>query len=737
MQCLLQKTRNVKGLHSQASRHMEVAHSANTQLRYEDPSAAIALIVSLKACANNRDLCKCHELHREIVTSGFLEKNVYVGNTLVSVYAKCGALEKAKEVFDELPFKNEASWNALIAGHAQNGHGEEAIALFEQMQTGGCSPDPLSFVCILKACGNIGALDKGKEIHSKITRAQLLPEHVKVANALIDMYVKCGALEQAHEVFDVLPSRNSVSWTTLITGFAQKGRGKEAVSCFEQMQLSGFSPNGVTFTSVFKACGSIKALDKGLGIHAQVLREGLIEGDTVLANALVDMYAKCGELEKAKGLLYDSPTQNLVSWTSLITGYVQNGLGEEALSCFERMQSRGFHPDEVAYVCALKACGSIAALGKGQEIHTQVVREHLIEKHSNIANALVDMYAKCGALEKAQEVFDNLQSRDEVCWNALITGYVQHGYGKEALDTFQQMKKGGLTANVVTFLCLLKACGSLRDVDKGQEIHAHIYRERLLEKHIEIGNAIVDMYAKCDVLEKAQAVFDDLSVRDIVSWTGLIAGYALHGHGEEALTCFEQMQSGGFSPDAVAFACGLKACAIIGAASKGQELHADMVKKGFLEEDIVLSVTLLAMYASCGMLGEAQQVFDELPIHDVVSWTALMVGYARLENDEFVLTLFDKMVEQGLQPDMVTFTIVLDSCRRSGLLDCSWEYFQRLSKDCAFNPTVDDYNDMVKSFGHAAHSDKVALLNERIPLAGNACYEGLMLKYPRWEVAAG
>lgn len=609
----MKKARNVNGF----SDHAQAGLSGNNTIVGDDASLTLSHVASLKACAKSKDLLTGSRIHNVVVQRGLLGKSVSLGNTLISMYAKCGALDKAQEVFDELPIRNLVSWNALITGYAQNRNGEDAFTCFQQMQLGGFSPDEVTFVCMLKACGSIQALERGQEIHAQIVREKLLQKSIVVANGLVDMYVKCGLLEKAQEVFDELLVRDTVTWNTLIAGYAYHGHGEEALHYFDLMQLRGFTPNAITF------------------------------------------------------------------------------------------------------ICALKACGNIGALDTAQEIHAQVLKERLLEKHIMIANTLVDMYAKCGALERAQAVFDELRVRDIVSWNALLVGYSQHGHGEKAVNCFEQMQHGGQYPNAFTLACILKACGSIGALGKGQEVHAHIVRERLLDTDFVIGNALVDMYAKCGSLEKAQEVFDELPYQDIVSWTALIGGYVQHYHGEKAFSCFEKMQLGGVSPNAVTFACILKACSSIGVPDKGQEIHTQIVREHVLERDVMVGTALVDMYATCGMLAEAQELFDKLPMRDAVLWGVLIAGYAQLGEDKVVLNLFDKMIEERIEPNLFTFTIVLNTCCRKGLVHKAQEYFGPIRKSYGIIPTLEHHTCMVDLLGQVGDLDKAVEVIKEMPCASD------------------
>ncbi|KAI5067685.1 hypothetical protein GOP47_0018213 [Adiantum capillus-veneris] len=689
----------------------------NGENRADNPRIAISFVASLKACAKRKDLQRGIDIHGQIDKTELLQTNTFVSSSLVNMYAKCGSMAKAQEVFDMLQHHNIILWNALITGYAQNGDGRKALNCFERMQIEGLVPNAVTFSCILKACGSLKDMEKGQQIHTQMLRECLLEKDIVVANALIDMYVRCGTVQKAEEVFNQLPIRDVISWTTLISGYVQHNHGKEALDCYEQMQLGGLHPDGVTYTCILKACGSIGAYGKGEEIHARLKRECLLDRDIVIANALVDMYVKCGALDKAQEAFDELRNPNVVSWNELIAGYTQYGHGEEALNCFARMQSKGFSPDAVTFATALKACGLVGALEEGQKIHLEIAKKCLLEKDIVVAGALVDMYAKCGNLNKAQEVFDELSMKDIVTWTSLIAGYAENGFSEEALKCFDQMQAEGLNPNAFTYACVLKACGNKRALDRGEDMHAQISeRYDFLEKDTIVGTALVDMYCKCGAFGKAQEIFENLLSLDVASWNALIAGYAEQGMGNEALNYFQQMQKKGFNPDTTTFMCLLKACGCMGAVCMGLKAHAMLVKLGLVDEVPVIGTSLVAMYANCGLLLEAEKVFREFALHDVVSWSALMEGYAQLGKGENVLNLLKEMTQEGVLPSSVTLTIVLNACNHMGLLEEGQHYFEFLSKGYGFLPSLEHHSCMVNLFGRAGHLDIAVTLIEKMPL---------------------
>ena len=553
----------------------------------------------------------------------------------------------------------------------------------------------------------------GEKIHNEVISNGLLEKDIILGNALVDMYAKCGSLAKAQQVLEGLPIRNIISWSALIVGYAQHGQGHEALECFQMMESEGLSPDVVVFTCILKACGRSGAIHMGEQIHDKIVAMGLLEKDIVIGNALVDMYAKCGEFVKARRLLEEIPRRDIFSWNALLAGYVQEGQGREALNCFEWMQNDGITPDVVTFICILKACGNLKDFEKGRQIHEEIVnRGVLAEKDILLSTALLDMYAKCGMLVIAQQLFDKIPDRNVVSWSALIAGYVQHERSHEALHCFEEMQHEGIFPDSVTFICVLKACGNIGAIKKGEYINEKIVERGMLKKDIVLGAALVDMYVKCGVLEKAQKALQELPVRDLLSWNALISGYVQQEKANDALRSFEQMQRDGIAPNLVTLVCVLKACGSAGAIDKGEQIHERIMSEGFRDEEniTILGTALVDMYAKCGSLTKAQKILHELPQRNIVSWNALITGYSQQGQGQEALACFEKMRNEGISPNKVTFLCILVACSHSGLLDEAEMLFEKMTKIYAINPEFEHHTCMVLVFGSRGNFDKALLI---------------------------
>ncbi|KAJ7295685.1 hypothetical protein O6H91_Y171100 [Diphasiastrum complanatum] len=323
------------------------------------------------------------------------------------------------------------------------------------------------------------------------------------------------------------------------------------------------------------------------------------------------------------------------------------------------MQQTGIAPDKVAFVVVLKACARIGDLEQGKQLHSNIIKSGL-ESDVTVGNTLVSMYAKCGCIEDAHEVFVKMNKRNVVSWNAMVAGYAQQGRGKEALALYEQMKQEGVQMNDITFVALLNACASIAALEKGKQLHSHIIRSGF-ESDLKVGTALVDMYAKCGIIEHARQVFNRMSERDVVSWSAMIAGYAQQRLGKEALALYEQMKQEDVQPNKVVYVVLLNACASAVALEQGKQLHSDIIRSDF-ESDVIVGNTLIDMYAKCGCMEDAREVFNKMNERDVISWTAMIAGYARQGLASKALALYEQMKQEDVQPNNATYAVLLNAC---------------------------------------------------------------------------
>eukprot|EP01018_Ginkgo_biloba_P026111 Gb_25739 [translate_table: standard] len=477
------------------------------------------------------------------------------------------------------------------------------------------------------------------------------------------------------------------------------------------------------YASLLQACVNMEALAEGKQLHAHILTAGLNQL-LFLVSKLVSVYAICGCLNDARLVFDKTSNRNVYLWNAMIKGYVRNGQFEDALTLYYQMQRLGTQPDHFTFSSVLKACAGLSARQQGREIHVHVIRSGF-DSYVFVGSALIDMYSKCGSIEDASQVFDNMSERDVVSWSTMISGYVQNGRSYEAVKLFRQMEENGVKPNLVTIVSVLPACGDLEDLQQGKEIHDYITRNGL-ESNVFVGNALVAMYAKCDRIEIARQMFNEMPERDVVSWSAMIAWYVKKRLVNDALKLFHQMQQEGVKPNLIAISSVLPACAYISAVQQGAQIHAYIIRSRF-ESNIFVCSSLIDMYVKCGNTKVARQVFDKMSQRDVVSWTVMIAGYGMNGYGRDALTLFNQMEQAGMKPNHITFVAVLSACSHAGLVAEGWHYFNSMSQDYHITPTVEHYACMVDLLGRAGHLDEAHNIIKKMPIEPDASVWGALM----------
>ncbi|CAL5072915.1 unnamed protein product [Urochloa decumbens] len=411
----------------------------------------------LKACTRARAWAHARAAHGVAVKLGFAGPQVFVGNALLHCYASAGCLTDSRRFFDEMVEKNVVSWNSMINGYAQAGDAREARALFGEMRRQGVSEDEFTLVGLLLACSHEGNLQFGRAMHCHMlvsgSRVDLI-----LGNALVDMYGKCGDLWMAHRCFRMMPLKNVVSWTSMLYARAKHGPVDAARDWFDQM-----------------------------------------------------------------------PERNIVSWNAMISCYVQCGQCREALDLYNRMQSHGLAPDEVTLVAVLSACGQIGDLTVGKMIHLYI-RDNMDNPDVSLVNSLMDMYAKCGQVDTAISLFDEMRRKNVVSWNVVIGGLAMHGRALDSIRFFRSMVRDSFSPDEITFVALLSACSHGGLLEAGQhyfEAMRHVYNVKYEVEHYA---CMVDLLGRRGYLEKAVCLIKEMPMKpDVVVWGALLGACRMHG----------------------------------------------------------------------------------------------------------------------------------------------------------------------------------------------------------------
>uniref|UniRef100_A0A0D9WKZ7 DYW domain-containing protein n=1 Tax=Leersia perrieri TaxID=77586 RepID=A0A0D9WKZ7_9ORYZ len=474
----------------------------------------------LKLCAGRGDLATGRAVHAQLAARG-LDTESLAATALANMYAKCRRPADARRVFDRMPVRDRVAWNALVAGYARNGMASVAMEMVGRMQEDGERPDSVTLVSVLPACGNARAIDACREVHAFALRAGV-DELVNVSTAILDAYCKCGDVRAARAVFDWMPVKNSVSWNAMIDGYAENGDAKEALALFKRMVGEGVDVTDASVLAALQACGELGCLDEGRRVHELLVRIGLDSNVSVM-NALITMYSKCKRTDLASQVFDELGNRTRVSWNAMILGCTQNECSEDAVRLFTRMQLENVKPDSFTLVSVIPALADISDPLQARWIHGYSIRLHL-HQDVYVLTALIDMYAKCGRVNTARNLFNSARERHVITWNAMIHGYGSHGFGKVAVELFEEMKSIGIAPNETTFLSVLSACSHAGLVDEGRKYFTSMKEDYGLEPGMEHYGTVVDLLGRSGKLEEAWAFIQKMPVDPGISVYGAMLG---------------------------------------------------------------------------------------------------------------------------------------------------------------------------------------------------------------------
>nr|XP_016511815.1 PREDICTED: pentatricopeptide repeat-containing protein At5g27110 [Nicotiana tabacum] len=542
------------------------------------------------------------------------------------------------------------------------------------------------------------SLKQCKLLHQKIVTLGLESSIIFSKN-LINLYISCQDFHSAKLVFQNLENPLDITlWNGLMSDYTKNHLFNEALELFEKLlHFPYLKADSYTFPSVLKACGGLEKVQCGQMVHAHLIKCGLLS-DVVVTSSLISMYAKCGLFGSAIQLFDEMPERDVACWNTMISCYYQSGKFAKALEFFEKMKGLGYSPNSVTYTAAISSCARLLDMETGERIHQQLVNDHF-SLDGFVSAALVDMYGKCGWLEKAKEIFEQIPVKSLVSWNSMISGYSLRGDTRSCIELLTRMSKENTRPSSVTLSSLLMACSKSAQLQHGKFLHAYIIRNKI-RSDVFLNASLVDLYFKCGRVETAQNVFSKITKKSVEAWNVMISGYVSAGYYLEALDIYNDMKLAGIKPDAITLTSALVSCSQLAALEQGKEIHKCIIDNRFESNETVMG-SLLDMYAKCGVVSEASQVFDELPERDLVSWTTMIVAYGSHGQAFEALKLFNEMLHSNVKPDRVAFLAVISACAHAGLVDEGCHYFNLMVSVCDIQPSAEEYSCLIDLLGRA------------------------------------
>ncbi|XP_010667485.2 pentatricopeptide repeat-containing protein At2g03380, mitochondrial [Beta vulgaris subsp. vulgaris] len=529
---------------------------------------------------------------------------------------------------------------------------------------------------------------------------------------LVSLYGSFGYMRLARKVFDRILYPDLYSFKVMIRWYFLNELHFETVLCYKRLQKCLRETDDIVFSIVLKACCQLRDICEGRKVHCHIVKAG--SPDSFVLTSLVDLYAKCGEIDSAQIVFEEIEDRNVVSWTSLITGYVQNDCSEEGLMLFNRMRESIVDGNQFTFGSLLTGCAKLRALHQGKWLHGYAVKAG-INQDAFLATALLDMYVKCGSIIDARFVYDEIcTTNDIISWTAMIVGHTQCGQPTEALKLFTEKRRANIFPNSMTIANVLSACSQLGDLSMGRSVHCLAIFHGL--EDVNVKHALIDMYAKCNRLKDSRYIFDSIHAKNVIAWNSIISGYAQNGYSLEALKLFHQMTLESVSPDAVTLVGVISACASISSIKVGSSLHAFLIREGLSSVNTYVGTALLNLYVKCGDKISARKVFDEMGEKNEVTWSSMIRGYGMHGDGEQSVVLFNNMLSENVEPNEVTFTALLSSCSHTGNTGEGWKCFTSMCREHNFVPSMKHYACMVDILARAGKLVEAVDFIETMPL---------------------
>lgn len=442
------------------------------------------------------------QVHAFIVVNGFNSRLSYLRELIfASAMTISGTIDYAHELFDHITEPDLFIWNTMIRGSAQSSTPLNAISLYSQMERTFVKPDNFTFPFVLKACTRLSWPNMGNQVHGRVVKFGF-ESNMFVRNTLIHFHANCGMLSVARDLFDDSAKRDIVAWSALTAGYARRGQLSIARCLFDEMPAK----------------------------------------DLVSWNVMITGYAKLGQMDSARELFDEVPKRDVVTWNTMIAGYVLSGSHKQALEMFDEMRCAGFISDEVTMLSLLSACAELGDLDIGQRIYSSFSNINMMDLSIVIKNALIDMYAKCGSIDRAREVFNNMREKDISTWNTIMGGLALHGHAEESIYLFTVMRRLKFQPNEISFVAVLVACSHAGQVEEGRKYFNLMKNEYKIKPNMRHYGCMVDMLGRAGLLNDAFEFLETMEIEaNAVIWRTLLGSCRVHGNVDLARRANEEL----------------------------------------------------------------------------------------------------------------------------------------------------------------------------------------------------
>ncbi|CAL9105232.1 unnamed protein product [Musa acuminata var. zebrina] len=531
----------------------------------------------LKSCALLGLLDLGRQIHAALVKTGLFVTNVFCASALLDLYVKHAPFGDACQLFDRIHHRNEVTWNSMMTAYAQNGFWGRSLEMLDRMVDSGLEVGTSSWNSIVAGCVRYGDLELALGMLGEMLSSGSFKPNAATINTLLPLIPTIPALDSLKvlhgfsyrnvEIMDVDPAGADRLWSAIAAGYAFHGCMDYAACLFEKVQLkgsqlwnsmiSGFleceqvheafavfremafqygleaeALSRVSLTLVLPDCGEL--WKSGLEIHAYAYRR-CVESNTSVSNALMAMYARRGDKEASEKVFQTITEKDVVSWNTMVAMYVMTHDTDGAFELFQQMIAEGVRPDEFSFSSALNACACSSYLRQGMALHGHMVKSGFYCSYQVVQNSLMDAYGKCGCVEEARKVFEEISLKDVISWNTVISCCGFSAHPQEAISLFSRMKEEGWKPNRVTFIALLSACSHAGLLDECLHYFETMTSEHGIVPDVDHYSCIVDGLGRAGQLEKAYRFIKGMPVEpDDCIWGALLSSCRIHGNLELA-----------------------------------------------------------------------------------------------------------------------------------------------------------------------------------------------------------
>ncbi|PRQ40809.1 putative pentatricopeptide [Rosa chinensis] len=483
-----------------------------------------AKLISLLECC--KQVSEISQIHGSMVKTG-LDHNPFAMSKLLA--SSVHHIQYAASIFGHIRNPNRFMFNTLLRAYSISDEPKQAFLVFNNLRARNIVLDQFSFTTALKACARELASGTGQGIHGVVVRSGH-GGFITVKNTLLHFYCVCGKIEDAHHLFDEFPQRNDlISWNTLMGGYLHISQPRVIVDLFKEMCIGGFEASVTTVLYLLSAIGELGSYLGGESVHGYCIKMGFSYNLHVVT-ALIDVYAKNGEIDLARRIFDGVAVKDVVLWNCLVDKYAKCGMVEEAVALLRLMKLERTKPNSSTLAGLLSACAASGSVSVGRFIKDYVEEERLV-LDAVLGTALVDMYAKCGFLDKALDIFESMENRDVKSWTAMISGYGVHGEAGNALRLFYRMEAEGCQPNEVTFLAVLSACGHAGLVREGVSCFEMMVCKYGFVPKVEHYGCMIDLLGRAGLLEEAHNLIESLPIKsDVTAWRALLSACRVYGY---------------------------------------------------------------------------------------------------------------------------------------------------------------------------------------------------------------